>query len=345
MKIFIIPFFLLLLPCLSHAQPDTEIEPLLIDINNNGVKDLIEHFKGDLIMTIDGIKHVVSLEAYFPFEFLDELVFDKNVLILSGYNNGTGGFSWKYKFRYNKVTDHIELIGYDDFNKWVSGYMKTSFNVITGDWIIERIQFDDEGEDFTITTQKGNKKTDKIILTALKSEDLFSLSDGFEFPPIETFEDYWELIAYEGDLNGDSLTDKIVVFEKKCDSLSYSFGGNARCRRVAIYIKLETKFILHGYNDDIVECSDCGGIGVGDPFQKIVIKNQYFSIETLYGACDKTFIVTTFKYDDISDAFYLYKIGSEDYSCREEANPNNEINIRTKIETEKDFGKVRFEDF
>ena len=102
---------------------------------------------------------------------------------------------------------------------------------------------------------------------------------------------------------------------------------------------------MYGSNDNLIECSKCDGAGVVDPFQKIKIKNQYISIESLYGACDKTFIVTTFKFDKKSKEFYLYKIGTEDYSCREEDNPNGKANVKTKIETEKDFGKVKFTDY
>jgi hypothetical protein len=159
------------------------------------------------------------------------------------------------------------------------------------------------------------------------------------------FENYTEHSRYESDLNGDKQIDRIVVYEKVCDSLDESSVEGASCRRLAIYLKKEESFVLYGFNDNLIECSKCGGAGVGDPFEDIKIKNQYFSVECLYGACDKTFSVKTFKFDKKTKEFYLYKIGNEDYSCREEDNPNGEIKVKTSTATEKDFGKVKFVDY
>lgn len=159
------------------------------------------------------------------------------------------------------------------------------------------------------------------------------------------FENYTEHSTYEGDFNGDKQIDKIVVYEKVCDSLDENSVDGASCRRVAIYLKHNENYVLYGYNDNLIECSKCGGAGVGDPFEGIKIKNQYFSVECLYGACDKTFSVKTFKFDKKTKEFYLYKIGNEDYTCREEDNPNGEIKVKTRTETEKDFGKVKFVDY
>lgn len=156
------------------------------------------------------------------------------------------------------------------------------------------------------------------------------------------FKDYKEASIYKGDFNGDKQLDKIVVYEKKCDSLDDSFLEDATCRRIAIFLKIKGNFKLYGYNDNLIDCSQCGGAGVGDPFQNITIKKQYFSVESLYGACDKTFIVTTFKFDITSNEFYLYKIGTEDYSCNDVENSNGEIISRIETKTQKDFGKIKF---
>ncbi len=165
------------------------------------------------------------------------------------------------------------------------------------------------------------------------------------FCQTKDFENYTELSKYEGDFNGDKQIDKIVVYEKACDSLDGDFFEVANCRRLAIYLKHNESYVLYGYNDSIIECSKCGGAGVGDPFQDIKTKNQYFSVECLYGACYKTFSVQTFKFDKKTKEFYLYKIENADYSCREEDNPNGEIKVKRHIKTEIDFGKVKFSDY
>jgi hypothetical protein len=179
----------------------------------------------------------------------------------------------------------------------------------------------------------------------LKTILLFALFPLIIFCQTKSFEKYTEIYKYEADFNGDKQIDKIIVYEKVCHSLDENSLEDANCRRVAIYLKNGKNYVLYGFNDNLIECSKCGGAGVGDPFRDIKVKNQYFSIECLYGACDKTFSVITFKFDKKSKEFYLYKIGTEDYSCREEENSNGEIKFKKKTETEKDFGKVKFVDY
>jgi hypothetical protein len=157
----------------------------------------------------------------------------------------------------------------------------------------------------------------------------------------QSFKNYTEVSKHESDFNKDNQIDKIVVYEKDCDESN----ENSKCRRVAIFLKIKGKYILYGYNDNLIICSTCGGAGIGDPFRDIKVKNQYFSIESLYGACDKTFEVITFKFDDKSKEFYLYKIGTEDYSCREEDNPGGEIKVKKKTETKNNFGKIKFTEY
>lgn len=158
----------------------------------------------------------------------------------------------------------------------------------------------------------------------------------------QTFKNFVKVSEYKGDFNSDNQTDKIVLFEKVCENLNSTGIKGERCRRLAIYMKKNKSFVLFAFNDYIIQCSGCGGGGVGDPFRDIKIKNNFISVESLYGGCDKTFEVITFKFDKKVNDFYLYKIGTENYSCREEANPNGEIKSTKTIRTKKDFGKVTF---
>jgi hypothetical protein len=103
---------------------------LKVDINNNGQIDVIKPITNSLQLNIDNKNYSISYDLL-GFEFLSELSFANNILIISGYNSGTGAYNWTYKFRNNKLTKRIELIGYDDFNKWVSGNITTSINTIT----------------------------------------------------------------------------------------------------------------------------------------------------------------------------------------------------------------------
>jgi hypothetical protein len=173
----------------------------------------------------------------------------------------------------------------------------------------------------------------------------FILSPLTVFGQTKGFENYQEFATYQGDFNNDKQIDKIVIYQKECDSLDANGLEGAYCRRIAIYLREKDKFVLHGFNDNLIDCSRCGGAGVGDAFQDVKITKHYFSVESLYGACDKTFMVTTFKFDKKSREFYLHKIGTEDYNCKEENNLGGAIKIKTEIKTEKDFGKVKFMDY
>lgn len=160
----------------------------------------------------------------------------------------------------------------------------------------------------------------------------------------EDFPGFTEFKTFKGDVNSDKKADKIVIYEKKCGRNDKNAVENSKCRRIAVFLNVKNKYKLVGFNDNLVECSECGGGGVGDPFQNVKIKNGYFSVESLYGACDKTSIVTTFKYDKAAKNFYLSAIKTTDYSCKEETE-NGKINLKTKVESAENFGKIKFTDY
>ena len=136
------------------------------------------------------------------------------------------------------------------------------------------------------------------------------------------------------------------MIEKKCGADDDTGIENALCRTVVVFFAKNGGFERFTENNEIVDCSQCGGAGVGDPFQQIVIKNGYFTIEQFYGACTKTTTYTTFKYSKQDNDFFLHKFSSESYDCRESENKDGEIQVKDKIvETTKDFGKIKFADY
>ena len=159
------------------------------------------------------------------------------------------------------------------------------------------------------------------------------------------FENYYEFAKFHGDLNGDSLMDQIVIYEKKCDPLSDILENDANCRSVAIYLNRGHQLEMHSYNDWLVECSNCGGVGVGDPFRGIKIQYPYFSVEGLKGDCDKTFTVISFKFDSKNKDFYLHKVITENYDCHENPTRNGEIKVKKQTTSKKQFGMVRFSEY
>lgn len=172
MKISILILICLLNIFVSQAQQnDLDIKTLKVDINVNGQIDIIKPTTNELKLNIDKNIYTISYELL-GFEFLSELSFTNNIITISGYNSGTGAYSWTYKFRNNKLTRKIELIGYEDFNKWVSGNITTSINTITNKWEVILEEYNHTKEIMETTKHTGNISIRKIGLTDIKEQDI-----------------------------------------------------------------------------------------------------------------------------------------------------------------------------
>ena len=134
MKQFFLLSALIFLDIQMNAQNQDAIEAIKTDINQNKIVDDIRAVNNKILIDLDHKKYTLSYELL-GFEHLSELSFKKGILLISGYNDGTGAYTWTYKFRANKA-GKMELIGYDDFNKWVSGNLTTSYNAITGSFLV-----------------------------------------------------------------------------------------------------------------------------------------------------------------------------------------------------------------
>lgn len=150
-----------------------------------------------------------------------------------------------------------------------------------------------------------------------------------------------KVVRYKaGDLNADGRPDLIVVAEKPCGSDSGM--PDSECRTTLLVLNEGwPKLRVAATNDEVVGCSACGGAGVGDPLQSIVIKGSYFSIESLYGDCTKTHFVVTFHYDKTRRDWLLHRFGRVDYACRDVGGSTAK---EVRIEGEQ-YGKVSFAKF
>jgi len=161
---------------ISQAQQsELDIQTLKIDINANGQIDVIKPSSTELILKIDNKNYTISYELL-GFELLSDLSFTNNILTISGYNSGSGAYSWTYKFRNNKLTNKIELIGYDDFNKWISGNITTSINTITNKWEVILRDYNHAKEIMETTKHIGKISIRKIDLTDMSEQDINKLS-------------------------------------------------------------------------------------------------------------------------------------------------------------------------
>ena len=156
-------------------QIDLDIKAIKADINANGQIDVIKPNTYGLELNIDNKNYTISYELL-GFEFLSELSFTNNILTISGYNSGTGAYSWTYKFRNNKFSKKIELIGYDDFNKWISGNITTSINTITNKYEVILEEYNDTKQEMETTKYVGKISIRKIGLTDIKEQDINKLT-------------------------------------------------------------------------------------------------------------------------------------------------------------------------
>lgn len=152
-------------------------------------------------------------------------------------------------------------------------------------------------------------------------------------------EGYTILDTATGDLNKDDLDDLIVLYRKINEEETSDVVDNPEKRPLAIYlgVGLDT-FRLAALNENVAYCYDCGGM-MGDPYQAIVIKNGYFTVEHYGGSGWRWTRYVTFKYSPKEGMWYLYKDGGDSFHAGE---PEK---VTTNVMTVSDFGVVPFEEY
>ncbi|GGI51700.1 hypothetical protein GCM10011425_29120 [Mucilaginibacter galii] len=143
----------------------------------------------------------------------------------------------------------------------------------------------------------------------------------------------------KGDLNRDNYPDAIMVLYKKGEEKTSDVISHPEKRPLLILICQPNKtYKLAGRSENAVYCVDCGG-QMGDPFTGITIKNGYFSVEHYGGSAWRWTRIVTFKYSALDKNWFLFKDGGERfYAITHEE-------VKTKVSTVKNFGRVPFENF
>ncbi|AWH85354.1 hypothetical protein HYN59_09610 [Flavobacterium album] len=136
-----------------------------------------------------------------------------------------------------------------------------------------------------------------------------------------------------------------ITADKKPDIIAITSPENKEGnRKICLFIcESGSNYKLAAINTTLIECEVCGGMGVGDPYQRTVIKNNYFSFELLFGACDKDLFTITFKYDPKKKWWFLHKDVTESYNCHD--GEDGEVKITTEINHKEGYGVTRFENY
>jgi hypothetical protein len=155
---------------------------------------------------------------------------------------------------------------------------------------------------------------------------------------------YSILDSITGDLNIDSIPDMILVLKKDGEDTM----NTAPLRPLLLLIRQNDGSLkLGARNDSVVYTHDMGGVSNDEPFEGAEIEKGTFSIKHFGGMGSFEWeTTTTFKYNATDNKWYLFR--QDDWSANPEYidNPKKlKKSETTKSLTEKDFGKVRFEDF
>lgn len=156
--------------------------------------------------------------------------------------------------------------------------------------------------------------------------------------------EYKIMDSISGNLNLDSEPDYVIILEKKVDSLTLAADEFAVTRRVILFTTNNNTFGMTAINDNLIDCSRCGGGGVGDPYYQPVIDSGIIVFSSLYGACDKTSIDVSFKYNPGINTWQLNEIIRSDYNCND-ITEDGEVNVNTETKTPLDFGSVLFSEY
>ena len=152
-------------------------------------------------------------------------------------------------------------------------------------------------------------------------------------------EGYSLLDTATGDLNLDSYPDMLLALKKDGEEQTSDVTEHPEKRPLMILLgQPEGTFRLAAKNDNSIYCVDCGGV-MGDPYQSMVIKKGFFSIEHYGGSAWRWTRIVTFKYNVAERKWFLFKDGGDSFHT---ADPGK---VRRTVKTVKDFGKVPFEKF
>ncbi|MBL7936492.1 MAG: hypothetical protein JNM51_11870 [Bacteroidia bacterium] len=145
---------------------------------------------------------------------------------------------------------------------------------------------------------------------------------------------YTLLDSVSGDLNKDGIKDLVLILKNDTE---IEMSDTTRPLLI-LHGNKNKSYTLVARNDHVVLCQACGGV-FGDPYNNIVAKNNFFSIEHYGGSNWRWTRIITFKYDVKTKQYVLHRDAGISYHT---SDPDKTTNIITK---KQDFGKLPFVKF
>ena len=147
-------------------------------------------------------------------------------------------------------------------------------------------------------------------------------------------------IALEtADLNGDNLKDYILVLEREKPETDEDDFPNGQRPLLILLRGKDKKLTEVKRNENIVMCSQCGGV-FGDPFNGITVGKNTFTVNHYGGSNWRWTADYKFNYSRIDNTWQLVRIEKTSFHT---AAPNKVE--KTIMTPPKDFGKVDVADF
>jgi len=141
------------------------------------------------------------------------------------------------------------------------------------------------------------------------------------------------------DLNGDGLQDYILILERP-DFTAAKYGYDVQQRPLLILVRgKDNKLSEVKRNEQIVYCSDCGGV-MGDPFMGVTVGKNTFTVNHYGGSAWRWELSYKFNFSRIDKTWQLVQIKKANFHAADEKNT-----MEREIKTPKDFGKVDLADF